>query len=197
MCAQNYADIKMQWTRFALAKDWLEECKPCVGPILLVDVRDTIFQVNPFGPDSPQIRGLHLFQEEHQSRTTHHWMTKWQIGEYKAVTLNEPSLTAGAVAGNRSAILKYLEMMYKEMKEWMNDPKCHFEVSGDDRTITYWLYYSGQLPFASTISFQSGGTVLNLSVEASNIMASHYHKMAKKINITIEKGVSADECDLY
>lgn len=53
----------MQWARFALARDWLEECELCVGPILLVDVRDTIFQLDPFGPDSPPIRGLHLFQE--------------------------------------------------------------------------------------------------------------------------------------
>ena len=122
-------------------------------------------------------------------------MTKWQIGECKAATLNEPSLTAGAVAGNRAAMLKYLEVMYEEMKVWMKDPKCHFELSGDDRTISNWLYYSGQLPFASTIPFRSGGTVLNLGVEASDIMVSHYQKMAKKFNITIEKGVSADERD--
>ena len=67
-CADPYPDIKTRWSRFPLQRDWLLECQTCTGPVLTVDVRDTFFQRDPFGPGSPPITGLQVFQEHPSQR---------------------------------------------------------------------------------------------------------------------------------
>ena len=67
-CAHPYPDIKTRWSRFPLQRDWLQECTTCTGPVLIMDVRDSFFQRDPFGPGSPPITGLQVFQE-HPSQT--------------------------------------------------------------------------------------------------------------------------------
>ena len=67
-CPHPYSDIKSRWGRVPLQRDWLLDCKKCTGPVLSIDVRDTFFQKDPFGPGSPPITGLQVFQE-HPNQT--------------------------------------------------------------------------------------------------------------------------------
>lgn len=89
-CSNPYPDIKNRWSRFPLARDWLEECASCTGPVLIMDVRDSFFQENPFGTTSdgrgpPVIEGLQVF-EENVIQTTDHWLVEWPVRECKNVT---------------------------------------------------------------------------------------------------------------
>ena len=89
-CASPYSDIKLRWSRFPLARDWLIDCDTCTGPVMVTDVRDTLFQANPFGrtPDGeapPVIEGLQVF-EENPLQTTDHWLIEWPVRECKNVT---------------------------------------------------------------------------------------------------------------
>jgi hypothetical protein len=118
-CADPYPDIKIRWSRFPLARDWLTECTTCTGPVLIMDVRDSIFQLDPFGPGSPVIQGLQVY-EEHKSQRTLHWLTNAPFTTCKNTPMNETMLCSGTTTGTRVAMLKYLEAMYEEMKVWIN-----------------------------------------------------------------------------
>jgi hypothetical protein len=128
-CSHPYPDIKIRWSRFPLARDWLEECTSCTGPVLVMDVRDAYFQLDPFGPGSPPIAGLQVFQE-HASQTTGHWLVRPIVKACKGIEFVEPMLCSGTTIGTRAAVLKYLEAMYAEMKVWINTPKCRFQLNG-------------------------------------------------------------------
>jgi hypothetical protein len=124
-CAHPYTDIKIRWSRFPLQRDWLLECETCTGPVLTMDVRDSIFQRDPFGPGSPELTGLQVY-EEHKLQTTLHWLAEWPISTCKGFRYNETMLCSRTTTGTRAAMLKYLEIMYEEMKVWINTPHCRF-----------------------------------------------------------------------
>lgn len=131
-CEEHYPDIKIRWSRFPLQADWLRECTECTGPVLVMDVRDSYFQLDPFGPGSPPVKGLQVF-EEHPSQTTDHWLTKWPISACKGISFTKPMLCSGTTIGTRAAMLKYLDIMYEEMKVWITEEKCRFDIDGDDQ----------------------------------------------------------------
>lgn len=182
-CAYPYPNIKIRWSRFPLARDWLVECQTCTGPVLIMDVRDSLFQQNPFGPSSPEIRGLQVY-EEHKVQTTEHWLTKWPLSSCKGVEYNQTMLCSGTTTGTRVAMLKYLEIMYGEMKTWMPNPKCHFNINGDDQSIHNHLYYSGQLPFATAMVNRGGGIVHTVGKEGAMIWNEHVKHLMATRNMT-------------
>ena len=173
-CAYPYPDIKIRWSRFPLMRDWLIECTTCTGPILVADARDTVFQRNPFGKNVPKVEGLQLFQE-HINQTTKHWLTEWPIRECKGVTYDQPMLCSGTTIGTRKTMINYLTEMYEEMKVWINDPKCRFNVNGDDQSIHNYLFYSGKFPKETTISIpnQMGGIVNTIGFHGSVLLGQY------------------------
>ena len=54
--------------------------------------------------------------------------------------------------GTRLAVQKFLEVIESEMKIWMRVGACPSEKTDDVAVLNY-LYYSGQLPFASVTTF--------------------------------------------
>jgi hypothetical protein len=155
-CADPYPDLKVRWGRFALLRDYLFLCKECTGPVLVADVRDTVFQRDPFGPEAPPVTGLQVFEEHRTIRTTH-WIVKFPIEKCKDISFNQPMLCSGTTIGTRIAMLRYLSDMVNEMKIWMQDPKCCCnKMSGDDQAIHNYLYYSGKLPYANAIKNRMG-----------------------------------------
>jgi hypothetical protein len=176
ICASPYPDIKIRWSRFPLARDWLQECETCTGPVLITHSRDVIFQRDPFGPGSPLVVGLQVFQE-HVNRTTNHWLTEWPIRECKGVRYKEPMLCSGTTVGTRTAMLTYLEIMYEEMKVWIEDPKCRFNIDDDDQSIHNYLFYSGQLPFATSVVNRAGGIVNTVGHHGSQIVNAHFKRL--------------------
>jgi hypothetical protein len=174
-CAAPYPNIKIRWARFPLARDWLLECETCTGPVLITDVRDAYFQLNPFGEGSPVVDSLQVF-EENPSQTTEHWLIEWPVRECRGATFKKPMLCSGSTIGTRDDMIKYLESMYEEMKAWAADPKCHFQINGDDQSIHNYLFYSGRLPFAKAIPPRTG-IVNTVGVDGSNIFErSHMDK---------------------
>jgi hypothetical protein len=129
-CSDPYPDIKIRWSRFPLQRDWLRDCETCTGPVLIMDVRDSYFQLDPFGPGSGPIKGLQVF-EEHPSQTTGHWLVKNIVEQCKDTSFIKPMLCSGTTIGTRAAMLKYLEAMYEEMKVWITTSKCRFNLNGD------------------------------------------------------------------
>uniref|UniRef100_A0A7S2YTV4 Uncharacterized protein n=1 Tax=Entomoneis paludosa TaxID=265537 RepID=A0A7S2YTV4_9STRA len=158
-----------------------------------MDVRDSIFQLDPFGPGSPPIKGLQVFQE-HPNQTTKHWITNGPLSnckgrETKPLWFNMPMLCSGTTIGTRAAMLKYLEAMYGEMKDWAAQTKCHFSLNGDDQSIHNYLFYTGQLPFANSIPNRVG-IVNTAGVEGSVVFKAWRQQGMDEEGL--EQGISAN-----
>ncbi|OEU11189.1 hypothetical protein FRACYDRAFT_141549, partial [Fragilariopsis cylindrus CCMP1102] len=182
-CLYPYSNLKHRWARFPLLRDYLIECgghpdpeKQCGGPVLITDMRDTIFQRNPF--DKESIIGLQVFQEFYTVRTTH-WLVDWPVGDCKNVHYDEPMLCSGTTIGTRNAMIDYLNIMQIEMYEWMSHPICCcFDTNGDDQSMHNYLYYSGKLNSTSirggvTSIINRMGIINTVGAQASLILHSH------------------------
>lgn len=155
-CIAPYDTLKVRWGRFPKLRDYLQACETCTGPVLVTDVRDTFFQRDPFGPQSPPVDGLQVF-EEHRSMTTQHWLVKFHVRTCKdQLQFHKPMLCSGTTIGTRAATLQYLKAMHDEMLEWMAHSQCRFNGNGDDQAIHNYLFYSGKLPFAKAIPNRVG-----------------------------------------
>ena len=177
-CVQAYPNLKPRWSRFPLAADWLRDCQTCTGPVLIMDVRDSYFQRDPFGPGSPTIQGLHVFEED-PSQTTQHWITSWPLRQCKGVAFTQPMLCSGTTVGTRSAMLRYLQIMYQEMMNWTQTEHCQFHIPGDDQSIHNYLFYMGHLPFAKAIPNRSGGIVNTVGKMGSIIHSDHVRRILR------------------
>jgi len=155
ICVEPYPDVKSRWVKYPMGRDWLNDCLTCSGPVFLTDVRDVYFQDDPFGPGSPEITHLQVF-EEHPNQTTAHWLVDWPVGECKGVHLEKPMLCSGSTIGTREDMMAYLNIMYDEMKRWLSDPKCRFKTLADDQSIHNWLFYNNDLPNAVAIPNRDG-----------------------------------------
>lgn len=155
ICAESYPDVKVRWIKFPMGRDWLRDCKTCTGPVMIADVRDLYFQRDPFGPGSPEVTSLQVF-EEHPDLSTEHWLVDWPVGECKGVHLKKPMLCSGTTIGTLDDMMKYLDKMYEEMKRWLADPKCRFKTLADDQSIHNWLFYNGDLENAVAVKHREG-----------------------------------------
>lgn len=52
--------------------------------------------------------------------------------------------------------MEYLDVIQKEMADWMTKPKCRLDMRGDDQSIHNYLYYTGQLKNAKSIPHRTG-----------------------------------------
>ena len=182
-CMEPYLDVKARWAKFPLGRDWLLECPTCTGPVMITDVRDVFFQRDPFGPGTPEVVGLQVY-EEHPNVTTENWLVDWPVGDCKGVHLKEPMLCSGTTIGTRDAMITYLETMYAEMKRWIVDPKCRFKSEGDDQSIHNWLFYKGDLKDAVAVKHREG-VVNTIGYEGSVLLRAKEERL-KRDNITMD-----------
>ena len=176
-CATPYLSIKTRWSRFPLQRDWLLECDTCTGPVLSMDIRDAMFQRDPFGPPVI-IQGLMVYEEDASQRTNGHWLSDLPFRQCKGIVLDQVMLCSGTTIGTRVAMIKYLDIMYAEMLVWTDDPEhCRFGFHGDDQAIHNYLYYSGQLPFATAWKNRAGGIVNTIGVPGAKYQKQHQQKL--------------------
>jgi hypothetical protein len=182
-CLHPYPSLKQRWARFPMLRDYLMDCTTCTGPVLITDMRDTVFQRDPFGPDAPVVpfNTLQVFQEHYTVRTTH-WLVDGPVRDCKGVQYNEPMLCSGTTIGTRSAMLEYLRIMHAEMEVWMNDPKCCcFKFSGDDQAMHNYLFYSGMLDHIAVAIPNRIGLVNTVGVHAALVFSQHESQKKKEL----------------
>jgi len=86
-CIAPYQNVKIRWGRFPFLRDALQKCEKCTGPVLFSDVRDTLFQRDPFADGAPEIEGLHLYTEWRENHAGHYFIRK-PIQQCKNVILD-------------------------------------------------------------------------------------------------------------
>jgi hypothetical protein len=183
-CVHPYPNLKHRWARFPLLRDYLVECTTCTGPVLITDMRDTIFQRDPFGADAPPVNSLQVFEEHYTIRTTH-WLVDWPVFDCKGVRFDKPMLCSGTTIGTRETMIEYLRVMHAEMVDWMNDPKCCcFPINGDDQSMHNYLFYSGKLDHVAVAVPNRMGIVNTVGAQGALIWDAHLQakrEMLKKM----------------
>jgi len=145
-CTDKYPDYKIQWGRFPLARDWLQECTDCTDGVMLTDVRDAYFQSDPFAfIEKPA--PLFVFQEIYPELSAEHWLTAIPTRKCRGLELTQehPMLCSGSIMGSREGIIEYVNIMQTEMDWWASHVECRSDMIGDDQSIHNYLYYAGKL----------------------------------------------------
>lgn len=137
--------------------------------IMLVDARDTIFQVNPFVVENlprPSTKGILYFFGENteatrlgRSRHNSNWLRN-AYGQHVVDSLGEkPTICSGSSMGNQRAIETYLKAMVNEWDE------TTIKMTGSDQGFHNYLYYSGKLQNANNIAqlvvWEQGKGIIN------------------------------------
>ena len=145
-CAKPYPQLKIRWGRYPLARDWLQACETCTGPVLVTDVRDVLFQRNPFRHEAVnRIQGLQLFAE-HPYQSTLFKLVRKPLQKCKHIKWDKTMLCSGTTVGTRHAMLHYLQVMAEELKDWASHKDCRLvNKQGGDQAVHNYVYYSGKL----------------------------------------------------
>lgn len=120
--------------------------------VMLTDVRDVVFQRDPF---ERAVHGLELVLEEsHVVVGRDHFNTRWirdLYGPESAAHLEGARVScSGTVIGQRAAILHYLTEMILEIM-WRRRP-----MGAHDQGVHNWLLRTGRLPLATLVANGSG-----------------------------------------
>ena len=196
-CYHPYSHIKREWSYFPLARDWLTSCAECIGSVVLASMKETVFQLNPFGIGMPIIQRLHLFEQhpfinvaETSAGTLLKACDDIDIDRMNVdlVQVNEEDLplskkrklnliSAGTALGTRDDIIDYLGAIHTIMREWMHRSQCHFEhsTSDDGMAIVNYLRLSQRLPFRTRIIPHRHGIVNNVGYDGRIIHEAHLY----------------------
>lgn len=166
-CSTGLENLKLEWGRFELARQWIRNCTKCTGWMMIVDIRDTFFQGDPFKqlpiPPSHDSRGINLyFIEEigpHTSpdpdtsrsfvagnmRSRSHTVPCYGTKTFD-IYGHRPVLCSGTVLGTRAGMERFLYVLLDEFYHHNREggtSSCR-SPSTTDQWIMNWLYYNGR-----------------------------------------------------
>lgn len=149
----------LQALRYQLYYRFLRDRAPDADQILLTDLRDVVFQGDPFERD---VHGLELFLEDEKSQLgTEPFNTRWLKNLYGDARLQDMAHHAtscsGTTLGDRTAILDYLAQMSAAI-QWRRRP-----LGSHDQGVHNGLLREGHLP-AGKIVRNGYGRVLTMGL---------------------------------
>lgn len=148
----RFVDLTAKELRYYMYRYWASQFLNEDTKIIITDVRDALFQENPFDSvyweDSPPETNLWLFQESPimnlgNSSFNSQWLSTCFGGDFLGQVRNELVLCSGTSAGSPSAIVKYATGMINEMSSPERLQKCHRPIH--DQAFHNYLYYNGNL----------------------------------------------------
>jgi len=164
LCFFGQGDIPLASQRFFLYKQFIEQ-DPRISQIMITDVRDVIFQCNPFTVCNDD--KLYCFEEDRSmTLSTCPYNSQWIYHTYGKNALNtighNPIICAGVTIGSYKNIRYYIETLCKEL---VKSPP----ILGVDQGIHNFLIRSGLIP--NTLIYDNKySPVYNLHyVKAKNI----------------------------
>ena len=135
--------------RYWAALDYLRSHHPAAGRVLLADSRDIIFQRDPFTiPPDPE-RPLDVFLEDYFRDFANSGINRGHVvpcfgsDAVQRVFLTPPRSVScsGVTMGSRAAVLRYLRLMWSEMRKPIYSAQC----LEHDQAFHNWLLWTGRL----------------------------------------------------
>ena len=161
-CSKGLENLKLEWGRYEMARQWLHDCSNCTGWNLVMDTRDVFFQENPFhGLGDPLTSVVNLYFSEELSPNTsvdsnpirsfvagntrnyQHIVPCYGAENYKPYS-NRAVLCSGTIIGNRIGVNRFLDVLVHEFykNNEKSNTKCRSPCTTDQWTMNY-LYYNG------------------------------------------------------
>jgi len=145
--------------RYFLYLDFLRAESARHERILLTDVRDVIFQRDPFALSWEN--GLHVMLEDARMRVADcAYMVRWTLGHLGrgalAAMADRPISCSGTTFGDRESVLAYLERLTARLLPFAPGPG----MAGFDQAVHNYLLHTGGLPGANL--HENGRVVLTL-----------------------------------
>lgn len=161
-CSTGLEKLKLEWGRYEMARQWINDCITCTGWTLVLDTRDTFFQDHPFRAlGNPMSSSIDLFFSEELSPNTSVNMSPGRSfiagnprnaahvvpcygQEYYKIYEKKSVLCSGTIIGNKIGITRFLDVLVHEFYKNNEKPniKCRSPHTTDQWTMNY-LYYNG------------------------------------------------------
>lgn len=183
--------------RFLLYKMFLKE-ENCTGRIMLTDVRDVIFQSDPFIYCSAD--RLYCFEEDRSMTLAACPVnSRWILQTYGELVLREighnPIICAGVTVGSHENICRYLEILCKELaaipRMWGVDQAAHNVLIRSDLISNAVIcdnesgpVYTVELVKTENIKMDNNGFIVNYSGIPSVV---HQYDRHPSLEIAIRK----------
>eukprot|EP01061_Rhynchopus_euleeides_P017430 TRINITY_DN2898_c1_g6_i1.p1 TRINITY_DN2898_c1_g6~~TRINITY_DN2898_c1_g6_i1.p1 ORF type:complete len:395 (+),score=142.10 TRINITY_DN2898_c1_g6_i1:68-1186(+) len=180
-CPLKYPTLPLEYARFALARDWLQEEKR-TGWMLLTDVRDTYFQRPPFADlGAPEGSHAYVYEEffgvKGETRTqqqgkkrgidTSHWFGRMAANCYGQDAIKsyvgKPMLCSGQIVSTHSGGVTMLTQYINEMlSNIAKGPKCVTPEIPDQPLLNFMTYKNMLdveiVPFGTGLVMTLGGS---------------------------------------
>eukprot|EP01063_Lacrimia_lanifica_P039210 TRINITY_DN855_c0_g2_i1.p1 TRINITY_DN855_c0_g2~~TRINITY_DN855_c0_g2_i1.p1 ORF type:complete len:626 (+),score=163.97 TRINITY_DN855_c0_g2_i1:51-1928(+) len=174
-CTERYPTLPLEWSRFALARDWLRD-NPETTWGLVTDVRDTFFQRPPFAYMGPPAGAQSFVYEEYygdRSKThaqgkqvgidTTHWFSRLAekcYGAEAASYLGKPMLCSGQFVGTRDGLVASMTAYVDEMLANVEKgAQCVTPVVPDQPLLNYLVYRNGLPQTLAPVPFGEGAVM--------------------------------------
>ncbi|WP_419785232.1 hypothetical protein [Pseudodesulfovibrio sp.] len=130
--------------RYFCYRDFLLATLPQAERILLTDVRDVIFQADPFSPHWAE--GLTCAEEDRRMTIgscphNSHWIRQHLGEDALSAVANRPILCSGTTVGSSDAILAYLNVLTEKMTSFSGGQR----MAGFDQGVHNVLAHTGAL----------------------------------------------------
>lgn len=138
------ADVPYNGLRYFLYRDYLRATARSCSRILLSDVRDVVFQRDPF--DFPWPDGLNAVLEDRRATVgscpfNSRWVREHLGADALAAMADKPVSCSGTTVGDRAAVLHYLDAMTR----LLHPPATGKGMAGYDQGVHNHLLHSGQV----------------------------------------------------
>lgn len=156
-----HSNHEIQNNRFELYSDIISNCYPDVENVFITDVRDVIFQDDPF------VYGLNSDLEFYFEPATfaecscNSWWIKTMCGEEVFQEMKDRGIVCcGTIMGTRKGLLRYLDVFKQEFQN-MRDSGRIF-IGGEDTVAHNRLIYTNRVPGVLAIKHNGRGAVSTL-----------------------------------
>ena len=176
-------NLNLEMGRYEMYRQWLEDCTKCSNWVLMMDIRDSFFQSNPFqsinkiADVSPidlifiEELGKHTCVDTNPNRYfvagnfRNRARTEPCYGKDAITSYAErPVLCSGTVIANRAGATRFLSVLIGEFIKNMNSDNHYCRTTTTDQWTLNYLYYHGRFgKVNSTVTIPWGmGPVLTV-----------------------------------
>jgi hypothetical protein len=174
-------------SRYCYYYDYLLANKDKYKAVLMVDVRDIIFQADPFADISTN-RSLKFYEQGHSIENnfyTSYWLRHAFGNKARDIIKDKASICSGTTIGSFNEIIDYLERMIKTMAKITGGITG---LGGFDQGVHNYLIYNNYFPGSTLVKNAEGEVVtlddlMSVSINTERELVNEQHKVIPVVHL--------------